>query len=123
MIATPIRGSYFLSLNASTYNSCSNCGGQCTSNCLFNSCKERNAGGENICTSYGCYGGGCYLTCIVSSCAGNCYDGCKTDCTSTSKTSLSCLNFCSNSSDSMYTTCAGLATKKNGTPIKGYHIF
>ena len=98
-------------LIASTYNSCSNCGGYCTSTCLFNSCKERNAGGYILgtCTAYACYAGGCYLTCH-NGCAGNCYGDCKTDCENKSKTSLSCSGICSNSSDSMYTTCAGLAT-------------
>ena len=116
MIATPIRGSYFLSLNASTYNACSNCGGQCTSNCLFGSCKERNAGGVYIsatnCGDYGCYTGGCYLTCHSSGCKGTCYDGCSYSCENRFNAEPSCLGFCSNSSDSMYTTCAGLATKK-----------
>ena len=96
---------------ASSYDSCSNCGGQCTSNCLFNSCKERNAGGYTECGTYGCYAGGCYLTCnAVSSCAGNCESSCTGACKRNSNTHPSCTRICSNSSDSMYTTCAGLAT-------------
>ena len=55
--------------------------------------------------------GGCYLTCnINNSCAGNC-NGCTHTCGgASSKAKPSCLGYCSNSSDSMYTTCAGLAT-------------
>ena len=98
---------------ASSYDSCSNCGGQCTSNCLFNSCKDRSAGqpnSETTCGAYGCYTGGCYLTCGVSSCDGNCYNSCKNSCSGNYNAYLSCVRICSNSSESMYTTCAGLAT-------------
>ena len=96
---------YFLIIScASTYNSCSNCGGQCTTTCLFGSCKERSAGYPSIggdCAGYACYSGGCGRG---------------------SYTDPSCEGFCSNSSNSMYTTCAGLATVyfiKNSTPEFG----
>ena len=97
---------------ASTYDSCSNCGGECTSTCLFGSCKDRSAGAASFgtCGTYGCYTGGCYLTCKSSSCAGNCYQGCSYSCENRFNAEPSCLGYCSNSSDSMYTTCAGLAT-------------
>ena len=55
--------------------------------------------------------GGCYLTCI-SGCHGDCsLTRCTAACTSSYSLGYpSCNGFCSNSSDSMYTTCAGLAT-------------
>ena len=78
---------------ASTYNSCRNCHGQCISNCLFGSCKERSAGNPNSmgCGTYGCYMGGCYLACM-------------------DRSQSSCNGQCGSDRDSMYTTCAGLAT-------------
>ena len=97
---------------ASSYDSCSSCSGQCVSNCLFNSCKDRSAGNtDTTCGRYGCYAGGCYLTCVLGNCAGNCYAACKGTCESESGAlKPSCIRICSNSSESMYTTCAGLAT-------------
>ena len=84
MIATPYWGSYFLSLSASTYNSCHDCAGYCSSNlCSVGSCK-----------------GGCFPI----GCGGGCDSGCSTGCNNT------CDTYCGEFSCSK--TCYGLATKK-----------
>ena len=91
---------------ASTYNSCSNCGGYCSTNC-----------GNSYCSSTADPNSGCYTNC-ASGCNRGCHinsgssDGCKAcgaSCTYAGCDDKTCKNYC-RSSTCGFDSCYGLAT-------------
>ena len=84
---------YFFFIRAASYDSCSNCGGSCTSGC-------GNA------SSYPDVQAGCAAFCDTKPCQNNCSNGCGSGCASSCKES--CHSGCVTGGCIRY--CNGLAT-------------